>query len=58
MDVKVGMTVSGVDIYGKEVTGEVTGTADFLKFATIKCGKDRLDKTVIDFKNIKVENNI
>lgn len=58
MEIKKGNVVSGIDVYGKEVNGKVVNVSSTFGFAVLKTGEDRLDKTVIDFKNIKLESNV
>jgi hypothetical protein len=58
MEIKEGITISGIDVYGKEVNGTVINTSNVFGFAVIEIGKVRFEKTVIDFKNIKIESNI
>jgi hypothetical protein len=51
-DIKIGRTVTGIAMSGKEVTGEVTNVMKGFRMATVKCGEDRLSKDIIEFENI------
>lgn len=52
MDVSIGNKISGIDIYGKSIKGEITGISNAFRIATVKTGKDRLDITTVSFDDI------
>lgn len=52
MDNKEEITVSGIDIYGNLVEGQIVGTMDTIRIAAVRFGTDRLDETFISFDNI------
>lgn len=53
MDIQKGSKVSGIDIYGKEVEGEIISILNTFELVTIKHGEDRNDKTTMSFGNIQ-----
>lgn len=52
MDINIGKEISGTDIYGNSVTGEITNISNTFRFVTIKTGEDRLDTTTVNFDGI------
>ncbi|EKQ58228.1 MULTISPECIES: hypothetical protein [unclassified Clostridium] len=52
MDINVGKEISGIDIYGSKVKGEITGISNILRIVTVKTGEDRLDVTTVSLDNI------
>ena len=52
MHIYIGKEISGTDIYGKNIKGEITGISNTFRIATIRIGEDRLDTTTISFDYI------
>jgi hypothetical protein len=52
MDLNVGKEISGIDIYGNSIKGEITGVSNILRIVTVKIGEGRFDRTTVNFDNI------
>lgn len=52
MDIGVGKEISGTDIYGNSIRGEITNILNTFRFVTVKTGEDRLDTTIVNFDDI------
>ncbi|WP_182629439.1 hypothetical protein [Clostridium chromiireducens] len=52
MEIKEGITISGIDINGRKVEGKVISIMNAFRIATVQYVADRLDKTVISFDSI------
>ncbi|MFT8352882.1 hypothetical protein, partial [Clostridium saccharoperbutylacetonicum] len=47
-----GKEITGTDIYGNTIKGEITNISNTFRFVTVKTGEDRLDMTTVSFDNI------
>ena len=52
MDINLGKEITGTDIYGNSVNGEITNISNTFRFVTVKTGEDRLDTTTVSFDSI------
>jgi len=51
-DISEGKTMTGINMDGKEVTGECTNVMKGFRVVAVTHGDDRLDKSIIEFDNL------
>ena len=51
-EIAEGKTMTGINMHGKEVTGECTNVMKVFRTVLVTHGNDRLDKSIIEFDNL------